>query len=292
LTAGILLVDKPAGPSSHDIVARVRKTSGTKKVGHAGTLDPFASGLLLTLVGSATRLSEYFLGMEKQYEAVVRLGVGTDSHDSEGKVVSENQGWEAFSPDMVEDALKDFRGPILQKPPAYSAKKVRGEAAHRRVRRGESVDLEPVEVVIEELALLSMELPEILLLVRCSSGTYVRSLARDLGRSLEVGAHLTGLRRTSIGPFSVDSAVAPGVLDRPEAIIDNLIPPSEALSHFPAVEVDREDAGRIRQGRYLPLPCLEIPEEVPVRILLEGDLVALAAREGRELRPRKVFANG
>jgi tRNA pseudouridine55 synthase len=230
--------------------------------------------------------------MEKEYDAVVRLGVETDSHDSEGEVVAETQGWDALSPKMVEEALEDFRGPILQKPPAYSAKKVRGEAAHRRVRRGESVDLEPVEVVIEELALLGQELPEIRLKVRCSSGTYIRSLARDLGRSLEVGAHLTGLRRTSIGPFSVDSAVAPDVLDGPEAVTDNLIPPSDALSHFPAVEVDREAAGRLRQGRYLPLPHLEIPEEVPVRILLEGALVALAAREGRELRPRKVFSNG
>lgn len=289
---GILLVDKPAGPTSHDVVEHVRKAAGIRRVGHAGTLDPFASGLLLLLLGSATRLSEYFLGMEKGYDATLRLGMETDSWDLEGEVIREDPGWHGITGKEIEAALADLRGQILQTPPVYSAKKIRGEAAHRRVRRGEEVVLDPVEVTVLDLTLTGIQLPFVHLKVLCSSGTYVRALARDLGRALGVGGHLTALRRTSIGPFSISEASLLPALGDPTAVLGALIPSAPALAHLPAVEVEPAQAARIRQGQFLVLVGTDPPEDVVVRVLLEGELVALASREGNRLRPRKVMSHG
>ncbi len=286
---GILLVDKPVGPTSHDVVDAVRKAARIRGVGHAGTLDPFASGLLLVLLGSATRLSEYFLGMDKEYQATAHLGVETASHDRDGEIVSEASGWKEIGADELEAALSGLRGRISQKPPVYSAKKIGGKAAHRRARRGEKVELRPVEVEVHELKVLEMDLPRVRLGVRCSSGTYIRALARDLGRSLKVGGHLSALRRTHIGPFSVTSSLPLGSLSDLEAIQSNLIPPALALAHLPSFEVGPQEAARICQGQFLPIPDTEIPEKTPVRVLLEGALLAVAAREGDQLRPRKVL---
>ncbi len=290
--SGILLVDKPVGPTSHDVVGRIRKAAGIRKVGHAGTLDPFASGLLLILLGSATRLSEYFLGMDKEYEATVHLGVETETHDPEGEIVSEDSGWSRIGADGLETALDALRGKISQTPPAYSAKKIRGESAHRRVRRGETVELKPVEVDVHRLELLELDLPRVRLGLSCSSGTYVRALARDLGRALGVGGHLSDLRRRGIGPFSVASASPPASLGDSEAILASLTPPALALGHLPSFEVEPEDAARIRHGQFLHLGDSEIAGEGPIRVLLDGKLVAVAAREGDLLRPRKVLADG
>lgn len=289
---GVLPVDKAPGPTSHDLVASIRRTAGIRKVGHAGTLDPFASGLLLVLLGSATRLSEYFLGMDKAYEAVVRLGVETDSHDVDGEVVSEGSGWADVSSEGIERALEPLRGSILQRPPAFSSKKVKGEPAHRRVRRGEAVELEPVEVVIHELAVTEVALPDLHLHVSCSSGTYIRALARDLGRALGVGGHLTALRRTGIGPFPVSDARPLEAYSSPGKITRHLIPPALALGHLPAIEIGRDEAARIRQGQFLAVERGDLPEQTPLRVLLDGELVAVAAREGEQIRPRKVLANG
>ncbi len=290
--AGILLVDKPTGPTSHDVVDHVRMASGMRRVGHAGTLDPFASGLLLLLLGSATRLSEYFVGMDKGYDATLRLGLETDSCDPEGNVIREDSNWIRVTREEVEMALVGLRGPILQTPPVHSAKKVRGQAAHRRARRGEVVALEPVEVTVRELTLEGVELPFVYLGVTCSSGTYVRALARDFGRALGVGAHLTALRRTSIGPFAVTEALPPGALGNPESVREALISSALALQHLPAVRVSPEEAARIRQGQPLPSVGEELAEEVPVRVLLEGDLVAMAYPRGGRLQPRKVLVRG
>jgi len=287
--SGLLLVDKPVGPTSHDVVGMVRRAAGMKRVGHAGTLDPFASGLLLLLLGSATRLSEYLLGLDKQYEATVRLGTETTTHDPEGEVVSESGNWRELGPEGVEAAIGTLRGVLMQKPPAYSAKKVGGESAHKRVRRGERVDLEPVEVRVHRLHLREMRLPDLKLKVDCSSGTYIRALARDLGRTLGVGAHLTTLRRISIGPHTVDSALPPDALSSPESIGENLRPPASALAHFPECEVGPEDAARLRHGQFLPIPNGDLTAAGPLRVMSSGELVAVAARQGNQLRPQKVF---
>lgn len=262
------------------------------RVGHAGTLDPFASGLLLLLLGSATRLSEYFLGMDKGYDATMRLGMETDSLDPEGKVVRKTPGWEQITVEEIEEAMDGLTGRILQTPPAYSAKKVRGEAAHRRVRRGEDVSLSPVEVTVREMTLAGVHLPFLRLRVLCSSGTYVRALARDLGDSLGVGAHLTALRRTSIGPFHVSGAVTLASLVDADSILAAAIPPALALSHLPAVDVEPEQATRIRQGQSLAVAGTETTEGALVRVLLDGELVAVASREEGRLRPRKVMVHG
>jgi len=289
---GILLVDKPVGPTSHDVVDRIRKASGIRRVGHAGTLDPFASGVLLLLLGTATRLSEYFLNMDKSYAATVRLGVETESHDPEGKVTAEDPGWDRVAEAEIQRALDRFRGRTLQLPPDYSAKKVRGEAAHRRVRRGEAVELDPVPVELHELELLGSELPDFHLTLRCSSGTYVRALARDLGRELGVGGYLTALRRTGIGPFGLSSTVALDSLQAQADVQGAVIPAAEALAHLPSVRIGAPDAARIRQGQFLPITGDEVPEETPICVLLDGELLAIAARDGDHLRPRKVLSNG
>lgn len=290
--AGVLLVDKPEGPTSHDVVGQLRKSAGLRRVGHAGTLDPFASGLLLVLLGYATRLSEYFLGMDKEYEATVHLGMETTSHDRDGEVVADSWGWKGLKNEDLESSLAGLRGKISQKPPAYSAKKVRGEPAHRRIRRGERVELSPVAVEIHRLELLDVELPRLRLGIRCSSGTYIRALARDLGHSLGVGAHLTELRRTALGPFPVASAAPLEDLTDPDRVRARLLAPAVALAHLPSLEVGPEEAARIRQGQFLSLPRGEIPEKTPVRVLLDGHLLAVGAREGNELKPRKVFPHG
>jgi tRNA pseudouridine55 synthase len=261
-------------------------------VGHAGTLDPFASGVLVLLLGSATRLSEYFMGMDKTYQATVRLGVETETHDPEGKITAENPAWEELNEQELRHALRGFRGRIEQTPPAYSAKKVRGEAAHRRTRRGEEVELTPVPVDIHELDLLGVELPEMRVTLRCSSGTYVRALARDLGRFLGVGGHLTALRRTRVGPFDLASSLPLDRLGALEDLAAALLPPAQALSHLPAIRVEAADALRIRQGQFLALAEEDLPEDTPIRVLLREELLAIASREGNQLRPRKVLIHG
>jgi tRNA pseudouridine55 synthase len=286
---GLLPVDKPPGPTSHDVVARVRRTVGVKKVGHAGTLDPFASGLLLLLVGQATRLSELFLGMDKRYRATLRLGVETDTLDPEGEVVAESGAWQGLDEGRIEAALEGFRGPISQTPPEFSAKKVGGVAAHRRVRRGEKVALAPATVTLHELALETGELPLLRLSLRCSSGFYVRALARDLGRALGVGAHLTELRRTSIGPLTLEGSLTWDDLESLGAVQGSLMPPAGALGHLPTVEVSRDQALRLSQGQFLLLDGEDLPTGEPIRVLLDGELVAIAHLDGAQLRPRKVL---
>ena len=293
--SGVLLLDKPPGPTSHDMVRHIRKAAGIRKVGHAGTLDPFASGLLLILVGSSTRLSQYLMGLEKEYRAGVLLGRETDTHDLEGEVVAETSAWEKLTRSDLEDAVQSFQGTTSQIPPRFSAKKVQGEPAHRRARRGEAVDLSPAEVTVYEMELEEVNLPRISLRIRCSSGTYVRALARDLGRSLGVGGHLTELRRTAVGSFRVASGLAPDELRGAGDLRDHLLSPSLALGHLPFYEVGAQEASRLRQGRFLELPAHlpreRVPEGSPIRVVRDGCLVAIASRVGEELRPRKVLTS-
>lgn len=284
---GVLPLDKPRGPTSHDVVARVRRVLDIRRVGHTGTLDPFASGLLLLCLGPATRLSEYLTGLDKSYRATVRLGVRTTTLDPEGDVLEERDGWSELDEGRIEEALAGLRGVTLQRPPVFSAKKVAGEPAHRRARRGEAVELRPVEVRVDELTLAGMELPDLRLEVRCSSGTYVRALARDLGEALGTGAHLTALRRTAVGRFRVEDAVPLDDLT-PAVALEAWIPPAEALRHLPRVRVEADEAARLATGQFLRRAGT-LPGG-PIAVLHGSTLVAVAAAEGGRLRPRKVFA--
>lgn len=285
---GVLLVDKPAGPTSHDIVREARARLGLRRVGHAGTLDPFASGLLLLCLGPSTRISQYLSALDKSYVATARLGVSTSTHDLDGDVVEESPRWRELDERAIRDALEAFQGPILQVPPRFSAKKVRGAAAHRRSRRGETVKLEPVAVEVYEMGEVRCSLPLVTFAVRCSSGTYVRALARDLGKALGTGAHLTALRRTAVGSMSVrDAASASELREKPSPAAH--LSAARALAHLPAVRVGEEDAVRLTLGQAIE-PTLEpVPEADPVLALERGTLVAVGVGRDGVLRPRKVF---
>ena len=285
----VLPLDKPEGPTSHDMVAAVRRALGQRRVGHTGTLDPFASGLLLACVGKATRLAEYLSGLDKSYDAVARLGEVTDTLDREGAVVETHRGWEGLDAPAVEAALGSLRGRLEQVPPAYSAKKIRGKAAHRLARQGEAVELAPAAVTVHAIELASLDLPLVGFRVRCSSGTYVRALARDLGAMLGVGAHLVRLRRTSIGGFGLAGALTPDRLDDEAAVAAASIEPLEALRHLPTLVADDDEAGLLSQGR--PLQRFDEGLDGLVAVAHAGALLAVAESSGGVLRPRKVFGS-
>ncbi|HKP75239.1 MAG TPA: tRNA pseudouridine(55) synthase TruB, partial [Longimicrobiaceae bacterium] len=225
---GVLPVDKPVGPTSHDVVGAVRRALGTRQVGHAGTLDPFASGLLLVCVGSATRLAEYLTGLPKTYLATMRLGETTDTDDLTGEVIRASDAWRALSPEAVEAALAAQVGTIPQLPPTYSAKKVEGERMYAAARRDQEVERTPVPVTIYSIRMLSCDLPEVEFEVECGAGTYIRAIARDVGDELGVGGHLRALRRTRSGPHAAARAVPVDALGDAERVAAALLTPLEA----------------------------------------------------------------
>ena len=301
----VLPVDKPEGPTSHDVVGMARRALGTRRVGHTGTLDPFASGVRVLCFGRATRLAEYLPGLDKRYVAQARRGVATDTLDREGEVVAEDDGWSKLSAEAVETALRSFVGEVQQVPPQFSAKKVHGEAMHRKARRGERVELAPVSITVHGMELLHFDAPHVTFDVRCSTGTYVRALARDLGRALGVGAHLTALRRTSVGPFQLDDALAVDDLERAEAVQARRVSPLRALGHLPTVEVEEREAVRIRHGQRVRIETPVAPGDGgagpaagPVAVAQRSDLVvvaqgaelvAVARLEDGVVKPTKVF---
>jgi tRNA pseudouridine55 synthase len=285
---GALRVDKPSGPTSHDIVVEARKALSIRRIGHTGTLDPLASGLLLLCVGGATRIVEFLTSLDKTYLATLRLGQTTDSDDTEGDVLEDSTDWEGLTLPRIEGALDRFRGRMVQVPPRLSAKKRGGEPLHRKVRRGEDVSPDPVQVEIHELDLLETRLPEVHLRVSCSSGTYIRALARDLGTELGVGAHLAKLRRTRIGPFRVEDAVPVHDFGRNDVMSRAWLTPAQALCALPSIDVSQDEAAHILQGRSIPMEP-RCPEGRPVAVVLGERLLAVAVRETDRLKPRKVF---
>ena len=286
---GVLPVDKPVGPTSHDAVAAVRRALRTREVGHTGTLDPFASGLLLICLGPATRLAEYLTGLPKTYVATMRLGETTDTDDLTGEVVSLSVAWAGIGGAAVEAALASQVGTIEQLPPLYSAKKVDGERMYAAARRGEAVERKPSTVTIHSIRVLSIDLPDVVFVVECGAGTYIRAIARDVGEALGVGGHLRALRRTRVGIHSVEGAVPLEALGDEERVRAAVIPPLEAVSHMPRLVVDESGIAALRHGRAVPAAD-DLPEARPVAIAsAEGELLAIGERAGREVRPRKVF---
>lgn len=284
---GVLPVAKPEGPTSHDMVASARRILRTRRVGHTGTLDPFASGLLLLCIGRATRLSEYLTGLEKTYEAVARLGASTDTLDREGRVVSTSDAWADLDEATVRSAFEDQQGTLLQTPPEYSAKKIGGRRAYELAREGVRVAPDPVEVSIHSLRVLSVDGPDVTFSVRCSSGTYIRAIGRDAGAALGTGAHLTKLRRTAVGGFHLDQAVRLEDLEDPTEAEAALIRPLDALGHLPVVELGADEVARVGHGQ-----ALQAEGRAPTgRVVLAADsrLLAVAESDGATLRPRKVF---
>jgi tRNA pseudouridine55 synthase len=202
----IIVVDKPTGPTSHDICQHFKRKLKAKKVGHAGTLDPLATGVLILLIDDATKQQASFMGKDKEYLFTLRLGAATDTYDSQGKVVSSGEV-PADALEQIKKLLPDFTGEILQTPPAFSALKQKGEALYKKARRGEAVVVEPRKITVYSLEIVESRLPDVTLKARCSSGTYVRSIAHDIGQKLGCGAHITALRRTRSEPYGVEDAI-------------------------------------------------------------------------------------
>ncbi|MFQ6101864.1 MAG: tRNA pseudouridine(55) synthase TruB [Anaerolineae bacterium] len=255
MSDGILNLNKPRGPTSHDVVDRIRALTGVRRVGHAGTLDPLATGVLLICIGRATRVAEYLMTEQKAYLARVRLGISTDTYDAEGQIVAEAPV--KVGRTQVEAALARFRGEITQVPPMYSAVKYRGTPLHRLARRGLEVKREPRQVEVFRLELTAWEPPEYTLEVTCSPGTYVRALAHDLGQALGCGAHLTALTRLASGEFRLEDGVALEEFAQAAAEgrwSDLLHPLDAALTRFPALHLGADAARRICSGQAITFP--------------------------------------
>ena len=295
LSDGVLVVDKEEGETSFSVVRKVKKLLKVSKVGHAGTLDPFATGLLLVLVGQGTKLSPYLMAGDKTYLGTLTLGTETDTLDRTGRVTAVKPV-PKLDPELIRERARAFVGETEQTPPSFSALKVQGKRAYSLARKGLPVSLEKRRVRIMELAVLSLDLPDVTFRVVCSSGTYVRTLAADLGMELGVGAHLKALRRTAIGPYGVEDALRSGDMGASaEAVKKRIIPLRRALPHFTEVEVDERTAFQVRKG-YQP-GWEELGKKAPfpqeeVKLVSGTDLVALVRFEPRakgQLRVSRVF---
>ncbi|HRJ75131.1 MAG TPA: tRNA pseudouridine(55) synthase TruB [Anaerolineales bacterium] len=294
--SGALVVDKPVGMTSHDVVQAIRNGTGLRRAGHTGTLDPRASGVLVILVGPAVRLSEYVSASDKRYQAIIRLGGTTDTFDAEGKFTPTKDPVNVTEAEF-EEALKTFVGEIEQVPPAHSAVKVGGRKAYEIARKGEEVELEPRKITVHHLEVLEWTPPEVVIDVHCSSGTYVRSLANDLGKKLGCGAYLVGLRRTKSGKFTLRDATPLRKLQ--EAFnagnwYQFLIPAAEALADWPSVELNPDEVEGVRHGHRVKAKEADTINEKVRGISTQGELVALMeltvqADGSKEWQPKKVF---
>ncbi len=265
--SGVLIVDKPTGVTSHDVILRLRRLLGVRAIGHAGTLDPGAGGVLLACLGRATKIVRFLSECDKEYEAVIRLGVTTDTYDADGKITGVKDDLK-MSPEQIREAVLSFKGKISQMPPLYSAVKYRGKKLYQYARAQEKVEVKRRKVEIKEIQIEKIDLPHVRIRVSCSKGTYVRSLASDIGEKLACGAHLFGLRRTAVGPFGLRDALDLEQIEtmhRHGELRESLIPLERALSHLPSVMVKRESVQRVRQG--IPLAPVSVAST-------EGDFAA------------------
>ena len=248
---GVIVVDKPQGWTSHDVVGKIRRIAATRKVGHLGTLDPLATGVLPVLINRATRLAQFFTKNDKVYEGVIRFGFATDTYDAEGEPASADSA-PSLSADEVEAVLAPFRGAFAQVPPPVSAKKIAGKKAYELARRNIEVQLEPVEVTVHALDVLSLDGAEVRVRVHCSAGTYLRAIAHDAGNALGCGAHLKELRRIASGAFTLEQAHTLeelASLSSRDLLSDAVVPSSSLLPEFPVEFVDKITEGQIRNGR-------------------------------------------
>ncbi|WP_344781183.1 tRNA pseudouridine(55) synthase TruB [Microbacterium kribbense] len=278
---GILLVDKPAGVTSHDVVARARKARGTRKIGHAGTLDPMATGLLVLGIGPATRLLTYLVGLDKTYTATIRLGQSTDTDDADGQITARTDA-SGLAPDAIAAGVARLTGPIAQVPSRVSAIRVNGRRAYDLARAGESVELAAREVVISRFEVIAARehdgCRDLDVVVDCSSGTYIRALARDLGADLGVGGHLIALRRTRVGPFAVSDAASVGDL----AAATLRTPADVAVAVLPALAADADQARDLRQGKRVAGLAFDGPHAAA--IAPDGALIGIVERRGTDIK--------
>lgn len=304
---GVLIIDKPSGLTSHDVVARTRHILHERRVGHTGTLDPFATGVLVILLGKATRLAQFLSGLDKDYDAIIRLGYATDTGDRTGAPISgPSSKPDNWTENEIEAALQSLRGDIDQVPPMYSAKKVEGRKLYELARRGESVERKPVRVCIYDFAatkptgqLIKDNLDgtfDFHARVSCSSGTYVRTLAEDFGKRLYVGAHLAELRRTRVGDFEITQAITLDQLKLhfvEESLGSVVLPLSAALSRLPFVHLNAEDVRRANHGRDVTVAEADWPDGENVKMCDANEqLIAVGQYDAnaKRLHPRVVLA--
>lgn len=328
---GSLIIDKPAGITSHDVVARVRRALEIRRVGHAGTLDPFATGVLLVCVGRATRLTQYLSGLNKEYLAVVRLGFATDTQDLTGTRISELADVRGLTGEKVRSVLAEFTGDQEQIPPMFSAKQIDGQRLYKLARAGKTIDRKPIQIRIHSMDPIESEgsllrpnqdgTADFTLLVKCSSGAYIRTLAHDIGERLGCGGHLASLRRTAVGAFTIERSVPLEEFELRAARGEAgsfLIAPSETIGHLPGLTLNEDEVARVKNGRDLVFDASRM-REVFVRIRDErgeqaeactlnsrmrdafvrlcdgaGGLVAVGevGDDGQTVRPRTVLAAG
>jgi tRNA pseudouridine55 synthase len=285
---GLLNIDKPAGITSHDVVAQIRRVTGVRRVGHAGTLDPLATGVLLVGVGRTTRLIEYLVGRSKTYEARLKLGQATNTYDTEGEVTAERP-FSHITTEEIDNHLAAFRGQIEQQPPMYSAIKKDGQPLYKLARQGIEIEVPTRQVTIYALELLAYNAPFVDLRVTCSAGTYIRSLAQDLGQALGCGAHLTGLRRTAIGDFGVETAVSLPDLT-PNNLNDYLLPPDTAVAHFPRLILSREESQQWQHGMSIVQQPDQPSNSELVRTYDEnGRFLGISIAQAGHWQPKKVL---
>jgi len=284
---GFLNIDKPLGITSHDVVHKVRRGLGIKKVGHAGTLDPLATGVLIVCLGGATRLSEYAMNSTKRYRARVHLGITTTTYDAEGEVTAERP-IDHFSQNDVENALQPFLGNIEQIPPMYSAIKQGGRKLYDLARSGETVERAPRPVRIEALEIVDWSPPQFSLDVTCSAGTYIRSLAFDVGEVIGVGAHLAGLVRTASGAFTLENSINLETLLADPDWQRHLLPADYALASLPRLDLDAVDSNHILHGR-VPQGDYPAADGLARAYDFQGRLAAILQSDNGIWRPHKVF---
>ncbi len=300
LISGLLNINKPQGMTSHDVVARIRKLSKQRKVGHTGTLDPMATGVLLVCLGQATRLIEYLMLTRKQYQATIRFGVVTDTLDAEGKVVSHHDTT-SLTEARIREVLPTFMGEIEQVPPIFSALKQGGQPLYKRARAGEEIALDPRPVTLYNLDWIAWQPPDLTLAVTCSPGTYIRSLARDLGEALETGAHLAALARTANGPWLLEQAVSLETLEQ-ENLSDELKwqtylhPLDSTVTHLPKVILDETKTRYVKHGRQIHLSTKDVTLNEQTQLLRAynsaGKFLAILKQVEAEKniwQPKKVF---
>jgi tRNA pseudouridine55 synthase len=288
MISGILLIDKPADVTSFEVVRRARRVLKIRKIGHLGTLDPFATGLLPLCLLEATKLVPYLMPEPKRYRARVKLGVTTDTQDCTGTIVATSEAMP--TPEEIIQMATRFVGEVTQVPPQYSAVHYQGERAYRLARRGEVAELAPRKVTIYDLTVDEVIIPEFTMTVRCSQGTYIRTLAQDLGETLGCGAHLAALRRLAVGPFKVDDALTLATLAdlSPEEVMSGIVPLTSCLPGMRPIEVDAAAARQLRQGRPLVHGTGDLLDGEQVRVLADAELVAVA--QVRNLTPQVVLA--
>ncbi len=298
---GILIIDKPADWTSHDIVGKLRKILKTKRIGHTGTLDPFATGVLVMLVGKATRIAQFLDKDVKEYEAVVQFGFETDTGDRTGSPKSQVQSPKSVSVEDVEKVLPEFLGEIEQTPPMFSAKKIEGKKLYELARKGIEIERKPVKVTIFELEILPQKTDseiekakdglglgawDLGLKVSCSAGTYIRTLAEDIGRKIGTGAHLAELRRTRAGKFDLSKAVSIEELEKivsENRLAEIIISMSEAISHLPEISLSEDEITKTRNGLKLRKKDFNADDNQPVRLTdVRGNLVAVGFYNERE----------